>query len=183
MTRAALERYWWHVATSCTSLLLFMAPCIADADIIFCSCGFFLLLFLCPQPSQIGSLPYFDTRCGLSVNLEMAQHSDISQNLWHATRNGITELLQKAPPTFSGTAIKLGISPHSSVHVNYLSNISWTAFLISPMTTDKCNSQEMNPRHKNVHHWTSMECCKKRNQDFNSTATSEQQSSMIINDT
>jgi len=37
-----------------------------------------------------------------------------SQALWHVTRNGITELLQRAPPIFSWAAITLGIGPHSS---------------------------------------------------------------------
>ena len=47
-------------------------PCVADADIIFLSCGFsiFLLFFLAySQPSQIGCLPYFYTWCSLSANL------------------------------------------------------------------------------------------------------------------
>ena len=52
---------------------LLWAPCIADADIIFLSCGssiFFYLFFLAySQPSQIGYLPYFHTWYGLSVNL------------------------------------------------------------------------------------------------------------------
>ena len=37
-----------------------------------------------------------------------------SQTLWHGTRNGITELLQRSPPIFSWAAIALGIVPHSS---------------------------------------------------------------------
>ena len=46
-------------------------PCVADANIIFESCGFFFYLpiffsFLAEsQPSQIGCLPYFHTGCGL----------------------------------------------------------------------------------------------------------------------
>ena len=47
-------------------------PCVADADIVFSSCFFFLLLFFLAesQQSQIGSLRYFYTRCGPSANLE-----------------------------------------------------------------------------------------------------------------
>jgi len=47
-------------------------PCVADADIIFSSCGFFLLLFFLAksQRSEIGCLPYFHTWCGLSADLE-----------------------------------------------------------------------------------------------------------------
>jgi len=55
------------------SVYLLWPPCIADADIIFLSCGFFffLLFFLAySQPWQIACLPYFHTWCGLSANLE-----------------------------------------------------------------------------------------------------------------
>jgi len=36
------------------------------------------------------------------------------QSLRRGTRNGITELSQRAPPTFARAAITLGIGPHSS---------------------------------------------------------------------
>jgi len=36
------------------------------------------------------------------------------QTLWRGTRNGIMELLQRAPPIFGRAAITLGIGPHSS---------------------------------------------------------------------
>jgi len=38
----------------------------------------------------------------------------VSQTLRHGTKNGITELLQRAPPIFGRAAIMLGIGPHSS---------------------------------------------------------------------
>jgi len=41
--------------------------------------------------------------------------SGISQTLQHGTRNGITELSQRAPPIFGSAAITLGIGPHSTV--------------------------------------------------------------------
>jgi len=52
--------------------MTFMAPCVADADIIFSSCGFLFLLFFVAlsQRSEIGCLPYFHTWCGLSADLE-----------------------------------------------------------------------------------------------------------------
>jgi len=40
-----------------------------------------------------------------------ARHSSSGR---HATRNGITELSQRAPPMFGMAAITLGIGPHSS---------------------------------------------------------------------
>jgi len=42
----------------------------------------------------------------------------VSQCLRRGTRNGITELLQRAPPTFGRAAITLGIGPHSSFNVS-----------------------------------------------------------------
>jgi len=38
----------------------------------------------------------------------------VSETLRRRTRNGITELLQRAPPIFGWAAITLGIGPHSS---------------------------------------------------------------------
>ena len=38
----------------------------------------------------------------------------VSQTLRRGTRDGITELLQRAPPIFGWAAITLGIGPHSS---------------------------------------------------------------------
>jgi len=45
-----------------------------------------------------------------------ARHASIgvSQTLWHGIRNGIMELLQRAPPIFGWATIMLGIGPHSS---------------------------------------------------------------------
>jgi len=41
--------------------------------------------------------------------------SGVSQTLWHGTRNGITELSQRAPHIFGWAAITLGIGPHSTL--------------------------------------------------------------------
>ena len=38
----------------------------------------------------------------------------LSQTLPRGTRNGITELSQRAPPIFGWAAIMLGVGPHSS---------------------------------------------------------------------
>ena len=50
----------------------------------------------------------------LAALLHSTRASAVSQTLWRHTRNGITELLQRAPPIFGWAAIMLGISPHSS---------------------------------------------------------------------
>jgi len=51
-----------------------------------------------------------------------AQHSSgrVSQTLRHGTRNGITELSQRAPPIFGWVAITLGIGPHSNLWSPYV---------------------------------------------------------------
>jgi len=56
-----------------TVMQLLWPPCVADADIIFWSCFFFLSFFLAYyQRSQIGclGLPYFYIWCRNSANLE-----------------------------------------------------------------------------------------------------------------
>ena len=65
----------WDTLTVSGWFWFLWPPCVADADILFCSCGFyfssFFLFFLaCSQRLQSECLPYFHTWCGLSVNLE-----------------------------------------------------------------------------------------------------------------
>ena len=50
----------------------------------------------------------------LAVLLHSTPAAGVSQTLWHGTRNGIMELLQRAPPIFGWAVITLGIGPHSS---------------------------------------------------------------------
>jgi len=61
---------WFDIIDALTSLL--WPPYVMGQTIKFVSCCFsFLLFFLaCSQLSEIGSLPYFHTWCGLSANLE-----------------------------------------------------------------------------------------------------------------
>ena len=58
--------------------LLLWPPCVADADIIFFACGFFLSsswFLSSPNLSgcRTGCLSYFHTWCGLSANLEWSE--------------------------------------------------------------------------------------------------------------
>ena len=48
----------------------------------------------------------------LTALLQGAPATGVSQTLRRVTRNGITELSQRAPPIFSRAAITLGIGPH-----------------------------------------------------------------------
>jgi len=50
----------------------------------------------------------------LAVLLYGTRAAGVSQNLRHATRNGITELSLTSPPVFVWAVITLGIGPHSS---------------------------------------------------------------------
>jgi len=50
----------------------------------------------------------------LAALLHGTPPAGIDQTLQLGTRNGITELLQTAPPIFGWAAITLGIGPHSS---------------------------------------------------------------------
>ena len=60
------QRKWCLV-----SKILLWRPCIADADIIFSSCGFFFFPRLISAVGDWnGCLPYFHTWCSLSANLE-----------------------------------------------------------------------------------------------------------------
>jgi len=51
----------------------------------------------------------------LATLLHGTPAAGVRQTLRHGTRNGITEISQRAPPIFSLAAITLGISPHSSL--------------------------------------------------------------------
>jgi len=50
----------------------------------------------------------------LAALLHGTPAAGVSQSLRRGTRNGITELLQRAPLIFGSAAITLGIGPHSS---------------------------------------------------------------------
>jgi len=50
----------------------------------------------------------------LAALLHGTRAAAVSQTLWRGTRNGITELLQTAPPVFGWAAIRLCIGQHSS---------------------------------------------------------------------
>jgi len=51
----------------------------------------------------------------LASLLRSTPATGISQTLWHGSRNGIAELLQRAPPIFGWAAMTLGIGPQSIV--------------------------------------------------------------------
>ena len=52
----------------------------------------------------------------------------LSETLRHGTRNGITQLLQRAPPIFGSVAMILGIGLHSS----YV----WLSYMIGVIVLD-----------------------------------------------
>jgi len=78
LNKVVCSHVTWHTYSYCHWLLfkccnLLWSPCGIGQTIIFSSCGFFLLLsffFSSLRRPHIGCLPYFDTWCGLSANLE-----------------------------------------------------------------------------------------------------------------
>ena len=58
--------------------------------------------------------PCFPFAYILAALLHGTPAAGVRQTLRRGTRNGITELSQRAPPIFGRAAIKLGIGPHSS---------------------------------------------------------------------
>jgi len=53
----------------------------------------------------------------LAMLLHSTPAAGIGQTLWRGTRNGISELSQRAPPIFGWAATTLGIGQHSSLPV------------------------------------------------------------------
>jgi len=53
----------------------------------------------------------------LTALLHGTPAAGVSQTLRRGTRNGVTELSQRAPPIFGWAAITFGIGPHSSIVV------------------------------------------------------------------
>jgi len=78
-------------------------------------------------PDRISLHAKFTLRPSLAfsyIGIVIARHSSsgVSQTLRRGTRNGITELSQRAPPIFGWAAITLSIGPHSSDDVCTSSN-------------------------------------------------------------
>jgi len=66
---------------------------------------------------QVQNSLYVQLLCSpvLAALLHGTPAAGVSQTLRHGTRNGITELSQRAPPIFGRAAITSGIGPHSIV--------------------------------------------------------------------
>jgi len=61
----------------------------------------------------------------LAALLHGTPAAGVIQTLRRGTRNGITELSQRAPPIFGTADITLGIGPHSSLKLSYLPLLQW----------------------------------------------------------
>jgi len=84
------------------ALYLLWPPYVADADIIFCSCGFSFFSLAYSQPSQIGCLPYFNTWCGLSANVECRSEMCCT---WLAENAGRKNYAKKLPSVHHHTSL------------------------------------------------------------------------------
>ena len=65
------------------------------------------------------------------IGSDTARHSSSGRQpnfAAHSTRNGIAELLQRAPPIFGWASITLGIGPHSSF-INFVPRIRFTSYM------------------------------------------------------
>jgi len=61
--------------------------------------SFFLFFLALSQPSKIGCLPYFHTRCGLSANLECRSETCCTRHAENTGRkNAINSLLVRSVP-------------------------------------------------------------------------------------
>jgi len=56
--------------------------------------------------------------------LHSTSAAGVSQTLRRGTRNGITELSQRAPPIFGWAAVTLGIDPHSSLYLHLVIEVT-----------------------------------------------------------
>jgi len=80
----------------------------------------YVYIFGCPWRNFSRCIIQFASKSILAALLHGTWAVGVSQNLRRATRNGITELSQRAPPIFGWSAIMLGIGPHSSYNqTNY----------------------------------------------------------------
>jgi len=68
----------------------------------------------------------------LTALLHSTPATGVSQTLRRGTRNGTTELLQRALPVFGWAAITLGIGPHSSLIGVSTQGATWHLYSDSP---------------------------------------------------
>jgi len=74
----------------------------------------------------------------LAALLRGTSAAGVSQTLWHRSRNGITELLQRTPSIFGSAAITLGIGPPSSLFIFYLNSGKWRSHTGKIITIFDC---------------------------------------------
>jgi len=93
-----------------------------------------------PELCQLQNSLFVQVLCSpiLAPLLHGTQAAAVSKTLWRSTRNGITELSQRAPTIFSRTAVMLGISAHIVVIYcnNYTCDI-YCLLLRSKLITSK----------------------------------------------
>jgi len=77
-----------------------------------------------PCASKSCVLLYWQRYCTALEQRPSAKLCDVVQGMEWYTRNGITELSQRAPPIFSWAAITFGIGPHSSCYSHC--DFAWT---------------------------------------------------------
>jgi len=72
--------------------LLLWSPCVADADIIVLTSDLYLSFFLASAVADWGCLPYFDTWCGSSANLECRSETCYTRLAGNAGRKKLPKM-------------------------------------------------------------------------------------------
>jgi len=129
--------------------LFLWPPCIADADIIFCSCGFYLLhLFYLAysQQSGTGCLPYFHTWYGFSMNCEcmaemrctpLAENTGLKNNAKNCHLRTIAQCCRAISSQLRYVST-IGKKP---VKQQYLVHMSWQYGKLRPTNGRDCCSR------------------------------------------
>jgi len=96
---------------------------LADATGDF-ACLVFVLLAASARPRVVQSATCPVRELAIRELSSYPPGAGVSQTLRRGTRNGITELLQRAPPIFGWAAITLGIGPNSTICISLLANVN-----------------------------------------------------------
>ena len=159
-TYITFKSHFWATVSFCKRNYFLWRPYVADADIIFLPCGFFLSFFpRLSQRPQIGYLPYFDTSCGPSANLECRSETCCTRLAGNADPKNHQKVAIWAPShNFVGQYICRAISSQlrhvSTIGKNLLSvNISSTCpdnmVNFGPLTAEICSGVWGTPKNFN----------------------------------
>jgi len=85
----------------------------------------------CPWRNFTSCKIHFTFKSCVHLYCQRYSSSGVSQALQRGTRNGITELSQRAPPTFARVAVTLGIGPHSGLSCGFFFLLLLSSFFLA----------------------------------------------------